>query len=232
MTQAKGKSRKVVLLADRAGPSVTHGFGVWERWEKIKTTLPSGLSPEKEGALRDGIFRFCDIFVSALRLRDEGAATAVAIRKPAGKQPAPLESFAKHLLAAAAVWPLIKGLQDDHLGPLSDHLGSRSEYGSYLEALANDAQRRLKGLQSIEATKPAPVRDIFVRNIAECCRAAGLNPIAHGRAYEEGSTPTWFQEFVAAINDHLLGLQGWGAADADKRALFADIAKVMRGYRK
>jgi hypothetical protein len=230
--QTKGKARKVVLLADRGGPTVTLGVGFPERWEKIKKTIPDELSPEKDAKLRDGILRSCNMFLGANRLRDIGVATAAAIRKPAGKQPAPLESFANHLLAASATWSAIRGLHDDHLGPLSDHLGIRSEFGSYLEALAHDAQRRLKSLRPIVATKPIPARNILVRNIANCCRAAGLNPIRHGRAYEEDAAPTWFQKLIAAVNDQILGLQGWGTADADKRALFADVAKAMRGRAK
>jgi hypothetical protein len=228
--RAQGKARKVVLLAGQ-GPAVTLGVGL-ERWEEIKKTIPSDLSPEADAKLRDGIFEHCNVFTSDSRLRDSGIATAAAIRKPAGKQPAPLESFAKHLLAASATWSAVKGLQDDRLGPLSDHLGPRSKFGSYLEALAHDAQRRLKTLRSIEATKPDPARDILVRNISKCCRAAGLEPTRHGRAYEEDAAPTWFQGLIAAVNDHILGVQGWGAADADKRALYADVAKAMRGGAK
>jgi hypothetical protein len=48
-----------------------------------------------------------------------------------------------------------------------------------------------------------------------------------------GSAPSWFQAFVAAVNDQLLGVHGWCPADADKRALFADVARVLRsGDRK
>jgi hypothetical protein len=232
MTGPKGRSRKSVLPADSVGPAVTLGVSVQERWSKIRTTIPSDLLPEKEDALKEGIFQICNVFLGGVRLRDAGAATARAIAEPAGKQLAPLESFAKHLLAASAVWPSIKGLHDDHLGPLSDYLGPRSDFGSHLEAIANDARRRLEKLRSIQPTKPIPVRDGLVRNIAECCRAAGLNPTSHGRNYEEGAAPTWFQELIAAVNDQILGSQGWGAADTDKRALFADVARTMRGDRK
>ena len=232
MTESKGKSRKVVLPAESVGPTVTLGVGFQERWIKIRMTIPGELPPEKEGALREGILRFCNMFLAAIKLRDAGASTVRAITAPASKQLAPLDSFAKHILAASAAWSSIKGLHDDRLGPLSDHLGPRSDFGPYLEALANDARRRLKQLRSIEPTKPAPVRDFLVRNIAECCRAAGLNPTSHGRNYEEGAAPTWFQELIAAVNDQILGLQGWGAADADKRALFADVTRAMRGNGK
>ena len=229
--QSKGTPRKVVLPTEAAGPSVELLVS-FERWEKIKIAIPGQLSPKKDTVLRDGIFRSCNSFLSATRLRDAGAASAAAIRRPAGRQPAPLESFARHLSAASATWSAIKGMQDDRLGPLSDHLGSRSEFGLYLESLAKDAERRLKILRSIKPAKPAPARDLLVWDFAEHCRSAGLNPISHGRMYEEGALPTWFQGFVAAINDQILGAQGWGAADADKRALYADVAKAMRGYGK
>jgi hypothetical protein len=68
----------------------------------------------------------------------------------------------------------------------------------YLESLAKDAERRLKIFRSIKPMKPAPVRDVLVWDFAEHCRAAGLNPISHGRMYEQNALPTWFQ---AAIND-------------------------------
>jgi hypothetical protein len=230
--QPKGKSRKVVLPIDSVAPGVTLGVGFQERWPRIKMAIPGDLLPEKETALREGIFKSCATFMGASRLRAAGAATAAAIRKPGAKQLAPLASFARHLLAASATWSAIKGLQDDRLGPLSDQLGSHSEFGGYLESLAKDAERRLKILRSIKPTKPAPARDLLVWEFAEHCRAAGLDPISHGRMYEQGALPTWFQGFVAAINDQILGVQGWGPVEADKRALYSDVAKAMRGYGK
>src|SRR5580704_10966061 len=116
MIEPKGKARKIVLPADSVGPTVTLGCGFPERWKEIRANIPVELPPEREEALKETIFKSCNLYLEAARLREAGAATARAVTKPAGKQLAPLESFAKHLLAASAVWPSIRGLQDDRLG--------------------------------------------------------------------------------------------------------------------
>jgi hypothetical protein len=35
------------------------------------------------------------------------------------------------------------------------------------------------------------------------------------------------QEFVAAVNDALLGELGWGAVVGDKKALYSDVLKAL-----
>lgn len=139
-----------------------------------------------------------------------------------GKQPAPLESLAKHLRSAASVWGQVKGMHDDRLGPLSD-------FGDRLGALADDAERRLVALRQLKPAKPVDVRKQLICSLAKSCRDLGLRPTRSGRTYEE-SAPTWFQQFVGTLNDNLLGAQGWGAPDTYTRsALFAEVARAMRG---
>jgi hypothetical protein len=110
---------------------------------------------------------------------------------------------------------------DDRLGPLSD-------LGPQLEALARDAERRLKSLQD---RKPVAmtVRPQFVCAVRKCLLDTGLKPTATNRVYEDESNATWFQNFMAAINDHLLGDDGWGAAGTySLPAFYSDITKALR----
>jgi hypothetical protein len=192
------------------------------RWQGIVSVIPIALDDSKENFLKVRVSKCCNNYLSLVRLQDEGATTAAALRKPAGKQSAPLERLSKHLKAAALTWSEIDGMHDDRLGPLSD-------LGSQLAAMASDAERRLKKLRSMRPAKPARARTLLIRGLVKCCRDAGLNPSVSGRVYENAS-PTWFQEFVAALNDNLLGARGWGAPESYTRnALFAEVAKALRG---
>jgi hypothetical protein len=113
-----------------------------------------------------------------------------------------------------------------------DRLGILSDLGNHLEAMAADAERRLLALRGWKPSKPKPASQLFIRAIANSCKLAGLHPTTNGRVYEDNS-PTWFQEFIAALNDNFLGSQGWGAPGSYTRnALFAEVAKAMRGERK
>jgi hypothetical protein len=61
-----------------------------------------------------------------------------------------------------------------------------------------------------------------------------------GRVYDERSSkPTWFQDFVAALDKNLLGSRNLlgvnrkgEQVEHDHRAFYAEIAKAMRGYGK
>jgi hypothetical protein len=45
-----------------------------------------------------------------------------------------------------------------------------------------------------------------------------------------GPKPTWFQEFIAALNDNLLGDAGWGSpGTCSLAALHSEVAKAMNG---
>jgi hypothetical protein len=82
-----------------------------------------------------------------------------------------------------------------------------------LESLAADAERRLAGLialgepQSIHAPE-SPWRR-FVRALHTACKEVDLKPTLTKRQYgDKGGTP-WFQEFVLAVRDNLLGDNGY-----------------------
>jgi hypothetical protein len=217
------RARSVVLPAGVSRPTQI-GFSD-ERWQRIRSVIPDSLDPAGESALQVAISNCCDNYLSAARLLQEGARTAASIRKPGGKQSAPLESLAKHLRGAASAWAEVEGMYDDRLGPLSD-LGKR------LAELATDAERRLAVIGNLKAAKPIDARKQLILLLARSCQGAGLRPTVHGRAYEN-SDPTWFQQFVAMLNDNLLGAQGWGAPGKYTRnALFAEVARAMRGHRK
>ncbi|EIG63470.1 hypothetical protein Bra1253DRAFT_08445 [Bradyrhizobium sp. WSM1253] len=189
-------------------------------WERAKAPIPTRVDDHRDGAFKAAVQRSCDSYLSAVRLLAEGAATAAALRKPAGKQSSPLESLCRHLRAAAIAWSTVREMHDDRRGPLSD-LGDR------LEALANDAERRLAILSSMEPAMPPPSPQVFIRAIAKCCIEAGLKPTATGRVYED-EPPTWFQAFIAELNDAFLGGYGWGAPGTYSRnALFAEVARVL-----
>jgi hypothetical protein len=213
----------VVLPADyaRQVELVFHDGG----WARVMAVIPSALDERAERSLRAAVSANCDAFLSAVRLLEEGAATAAAVRKPAGKQPSPLESLHKHLKAASAAWTEVKGMHDDRLGILSD-------LGDQLGSMASDAERRLTKFRRMKANKPAAAAATFIRSVARSCHAVGLIPITNGRVYEDNS-PTWFQEFIAQLNDNFLGARGWGAPGSYTRnALFAEVTKVMSGDRK
>jgi hypothetical protein len=195
-------------------------------WERVKTIVDPKMTGDAEILLREGVSRACDDFLSEVRLISEGAATASAVRKPAGKQPSPLEALHKNLKTAARNWSLVKGMHDDRLGVLSD-------LGDQLEAMASDAERRLVTLRQMKPAKPSPAAQSFIRAVARACRNVGLHPTANGRIYEEYGAATWFQEFIAVLNDNFLGLQGWGAPGSYTRnALFAEVAQAMSGEGK
>ncbi len=174
--------------------------------------------------MRQSICDCCNQFIGRVRLLEEGAATAAAIRKGGGKQASPLERLIKSLKTAATAWAEIRTMHDDRRGVLSD-------YGDRLAAMAADAERRLNAIQDLGSAKPMAVKPGLVRAIVACCRRVGLNPTATGRV-SEGAEPTWFQKFIVVLNNQILGANGWGLAESDHkaRAVHADIAKALSGY--
>jgi hypothetical protein len=157
---------------------------------------------------------------------EEGAVTAAAVRRGGGKQSAPLERLVMALKTAAAIWTEINTMHDDRRGVLSD-------YGDRLAEMAADAERRLKSISSLAQTKAVALKPDLVRSVAECCRSVGLDPTATGRVSEQ-EEPTWFQKFMVAMNNNILGDDGWGLAESDHRAraIHSDIAKAMSGSAK
>jgi hypothetical protein len=197
-----------------------------QRWRLIRATIPDQLSAEHEERLRNSISECCNRFLGRVRLLEEGAATAAAVRRGGGKQPAPLEQLVRALNTAAKAWAEIRTMHDDRRGVLSD-------YGDRLAAMAIDAERRLNAIKDLGQAKPIPVKHEFVRRLAECCRKIGLNPTATGRVSEH-EEPTWFQKFVVMLNNQILGDHGWGLVESEHkaRAAHSDIAKALIGYAK
>jgi len=111
-----------------------------------------------------------------------------------------------------------------------------------LAAMARDAERRLAGIRALgePVTAPDPW-PVFVRKVKRCCREAGLNPTATNRIYPSawGTEPTWFQEFMVALDKNLLGSRNLVWTDPtdqqherDPRASYAAVAAAMSGNKK
>lgn len=228
------RKRKALVPTISSAPLKTlTGFSD-ERWARIKQSIPEALPAEANARLRAAIMACCSWFLTQSARVREGQETAVAMRDPGKRQLAPFKRMAKSLREAADAWKAVGGtIHDDRLSVLREY--------DRLDVMAQDAERRLEGFRRLG--NPIPVADPwpeFVRRVADGCRKAGLNPTATGRVYEEkNSTPTWFQEFVAALDKNLLGhrnllgVNGKGEqVEHDHRAFYAEIAKVMSGYRK
>jgi hypothetical protein len=225
-TPAAGSRARKILLPEN---HTRHFYVLFfdERWSKIRAAIPDQLSAGREENLRKSISDCCSQFVSRVRLIEEGAATAAAVRKGGGKQASPLERLTKSLKTAALAWTEIRKMHDDRRGILSD-------YGDRLSEMAVDAERRLNAIQDLGEAKPmAAVKSGLVRAIAECCLGVGLNPTATGRVSEE-EAPTWFQKFMVVLNNQILGDNGWGLVESDHkaRAVHSDVAKALSGYAK
>jgi hypothetical protein len=114
-----------------------------------------------------------------------------------------------------------------------DRRGILSDYGDRLVDMAADAERRHREIRSLDEAKPMAVKTELVRGLAECCRRVGLDPTATGRVSEH-EKPTWFQKFIVALNNEVLGGDGWGLAESDHkaRAVHSEVAKALSGYAK
>ena len=139
---------------------------------------------------------------------------------------------------AADAWAEISGnaqqesldqYQRRHYGKIhEDRLGDIRRYQS-LEELARDAERRLNALRELGEPVTMTARPELVRDVKKCLRDTGLNPTVKGRVYDEkGGEPTWFQKFMAALNDNVLGNDGWGAPGRySPQAFYSEIAKAF-----
>jgi hypothetical protein len=217
------RARKVLLPEDHSRQVEILFFD--DRWPQIRATIPVPLSADREERLRKSICHCCNRFLGRVRLLEEGAVTAAAIRRGGGKQAAPLERLVNGLKTAAVAWAEIRTMHDDRLGVLSD-------YGDRLADMVADAERRLNAIRDIGESKPMAVKPELVRAVAESCRVVGLNPTATGRVSEH-EEPTWFQKFMVVLNNQILGDNGWGlASDHKARAVHSDVAKALSGYAK
>jgi hypothetical protein len=196
-----------------------------ERWATITNPLPVPLSAEASTRLRAEITECCSSFLTQQAAIEEGANSAAAVRSPGKGQPALLERVAKGLRTAADAWAKIGKIHDDRLGDIRIYAN--------LETMARDAERRLAGIRQLGTPVViTPPWHLLVRNVAECCRKAGLKPTASGRVYEDSKT-TWFQEFMLKLNENLLGYEGKGKQiNYSSAAFYAEIAKAMSGYGK
>jgi hypothetical protein len=219
----KSRVRKV-LLPENYSRTVEILF-CDDRWTRIRAIIPNPLSAENEERLRKSVGDCCNRFLGRVRLLEEGAATAAAVRRGGGKQAAPLQQLINGLKTAAKAWAEIRTMHDDRRGVLSD-------YGDRLDDMVVDAERRLDAIRDIGESKHMAVKPELVRAVAECCRSIGLNPTATGRVSEH-EEPTWFQKFMVVLNNEILGDNGWGlVSDHKARALHSDVAKALSGYAK
>src|ERR1700681_722472 len=139
------RARKVIIPENHSRPVDFLFFN--KRWSDIRAAIPDQLSSEYEERLRQSICDCCNQFVGRVRLLEEGAATAAAVRKGGGKQASPLQRLTNSLKTAAMAWAEIRTMHDDHLGILSD-------YGDRLSEMAADAERRLNAIRNIAEGKP------------------------------------------------------------------------------
>jgi hypothetical protein len=207
-----------LLLPEGSGPESSEIFFSDQGWANIRKEIPGDLSGERELDFKNAIQAYCSIYFGRRRQVHKGAARADAIRKGGAKQAAPFDRLQSHLLATIKVLSAMEGMNDPFLGL----------HKKRLEEMLQDITKRADNLRSLS---PVAInsRHELVRSIAKTCERFGFVPSATGRVYEEGAA-SWFQKFVAALNDNLLGEQGWGPAGRySRKALYADVAKALRG---
>jgi hypothetical protein len=194
-----------------------------ELWNRLKNHIPIDLTADAEAILRSRILECCSRFLTESDRIKEAQRTFAAMQRPGKGQPAQLERLAKGLRMAADAWPHIKGMHDDRVTEISRF--------DELEAMAADAERRLAAIRTLKPRNADRPSEEFVRNVASCCRTVGLQPPVTGGLYEEEAKPTWFQKFIVALNDELLGDKGFwvGKGSAFGKAKGAWITKAMRG---
>jgi hypothetical protein len=119
---------------------------------------------------------------------------------------------------------------DDRLGPLSD-------LGAKLESLARDAERRLRSFQDLGEPLMMTARPQLVRSVKKRLQDAGLRPPVTNRVYASSDNkaksgtgnPTWFQKFMAELNNSVLGIDGWGPLrSGDLPAFYSEITRALR----
>lgn len=227
--------RKVISAPDYSAiVTLTMSDGMWER---LRAHLPDLASPQ-EAKLRADIDRCCGTFLTRCRALRDGGVTAKALSSPGKRQPSSLEKLAKGLRLAADAWAEMRGnaapdyasrtsgkLIDDRLGPLSD-LDPQ-----LLEALARDADRRLKAFRDTGEPVTMAARPELIRAVYKSLGDAGLTPTRTKRVYvsADAIAPTWFQKFMAVLNDTVLGIDGWGALSPHELpAFYSEIAEALR----
>jgi hypothetical protein len=217
---------KAIMPEDGFGPEFAFSD---DRWARIKSHLPNRLPADADKRLRITIAECRDWFLTQQVQLKEGMRSAMAARRR-HKQLAPLERLAKGLRMAVDAWASIGRIRDDRCGLLDDRRGLYKT----LELMARGAEDRL-ARKPVKVPKPFPV---LVRKVARCIETAGLDPIVAGRVYVD--KPTWFQEFIVALDKELLGSKNLLTFDKrkgeqferDPRATYAAVARAMSGYKK
>jgi hypothetical protein len=202
------------------------------RWQSLRKHFPATISDEVAARLHTSILVCVSRYLTRQAQLHEGMASARALRRPGKRQLAPLERLVKGLRIAADAWKEIKNAAPSKYRPPfhDDQLSDLRQF-DVLEGLAKDAERRLAGLRSLG--KPQTVQAawrMLVRDVADCFRKQGINPSTTGRAYETGARLTWFQNFMAAVQAHLLGMEG--KRTNSPQAFAAETARALRGDRK
>jgi hypothetical protein len=195
-----------------------------DRWARITSLLPERLPADVDWHLRLAITECCSGFLTQRAQLQRGTETLAAMRSRGKRQPAPLERYLTTLKQAADARDKVKKILDDRLG-----------IHETLDLAIWDLESRLTP-KPVTAPEPFPA---FVRKVARCLREIGLNPKATGRVYEATGQPTWFQKFMAALDKNLLGSRNLLGVDCageqferDPTALYAAVAKALRGYKK
>jgi hypothetical protein len=211
------------------------------QWARLRCYIPKPLQPEDEALLREDIKAACSWLLTEQASLALGITTAAAMQKRGKRQPALLERLHNDLRAAATDWKEIKELADSfHVrrGVIYDDRVRDIHQHDALEEMARDVERRLAGIRELgEAEYVDDPWPVFVCGVAQCFREIRLDPTAMGRAYE-GGKPTWFQEFMLALDNNLLGYKRLVGIDRegkqkerDPKAFYAEIARILGGDR-
>ena len=157
-----------------------------ERWTRIRGVIPNPLSADLESRFRQSICDCCNKYLGGLRLVDEGAATAAAVRRGGGKQAAPLERLITSRKIAATAWTEVRGMHDDRLGILSDG-------GDRLADMAADAERRLRDIRSLSETKPADIKNRTGARLGRVLPARSGNSYCNGGVFRSTKSQRGFK---------------------------------------
>jgi hypothetical protein len=176
-----------------------------QRWANIRSAVPE-LPEAMDTELRNTIAIVCSGYLTGRARLSMGQANAAALRRGSARALSEFERFAKALREAANAWKSLQGVHDDQLSDI----GRFNE----LAGMATDAERRLEGLRALGDATAVPAAGSPWRNLVgalfKACRKAGLRPTVTNRLYDDKcAKPSWFQEFVLAVNDNLLGEQGY-----------------------
>jgi hypothetical protein len=214
---------KAIMSEDSFGRHELLGFDD-DRWARIRSQIPQTLSAKVEARLRTDIMECCSWFLTQRAQLQRGTETAAATQGRGKHEVAPLERLLKALKKTAAARDEVSKILDDRRGIYET-----------LDLMIWDLESRLT-LKPVTVLDPFPE---FVCKVAVCLRNAGLKPTATGGVYEHAK-PSWFQQFMAALDKELLGSRNLLSFDDrtgkqfenDHRAFYAEIAKAHHGYKK